>query len=154
MPTSTSVTYLTRQFDDFLFARIDEGKRCNTAQRSFDASPFGCRSLGGGRKTRSIAPRSSGQEVCRFHCSDTWRSIGISKRQDGLRSIAQPFAAAGQRRNPAPPELWGARNKEVSVWHMAGRNRSYSGDLTDRTDHQLIMQANEPLATSSSTVLP
>jgi hypothetical protein len=25
MPTSTSVTYLTRQFDDFLFARIDEG---------------------------------------------------------------------------------------------------------------------------------
>jgi hypothetical protein len=25
MPTSTTVTYLTRQFDDFLFARIDEG---------------------------------------------------------------------------------------------------------------------------------
>ena len=25
MMTSSSVTYLTRQFDDFLFARIDEG---------------------------------------------------------------------------------------------------------------------------------
>ena len=68
MTSSSSATYLTRQFDDFLFARIDEGSDSTPLSvlsmlARLDMDPW--------EEAAKLArlPRSGGQKACRFHYS-------------------------------------------------------------------------------------
>ena len=86
MTSSPSVSYLTSQFDDFLFARINEDSESTPLSVLSVPARLGVDPWEEAAKLARLE-RISAAKTRRVHCSDTGRTVGISKRQDGLRSV-------------------------------------------------------------------
>ena len=81
MTSSPSVVYLTPQFDDFLFARINEDSEATPLSVLSVLARLGVDPWEEAAKlAQSIAPPIRRQKTRRVHCSDTRRTAGLSKR--------------------------------------------------------------------------
>ena len=132
MTTSASVTYLTRQFDDFLFARIDEGSNATPLSvlsmlARLDVDPWD-----EAAKLARLPRAAAARRLVDFIAATPGAPSAYLNAKtvcDRLLNLLPSPVSAGS------PGTGDARNKESPVG-LAGRNcHYYSGDLTDRDAH-------------------
>ena len=145
MTTSASVTYLTRQFDDFLFARIDEGS---------NATPLSVLSM---LARLDIDPWEEAAKLARLpRAAAAGRLVDFIAATPGAPSAYLNAKTVSDRLlnllpSPVLPRQEQATRalKRVSVC-LAGRCcYCYSGNLADRDAPLGTMQASETPATFS-----